>query len=251
MPPTFSVIMPTYNDGDRLDRAVRSVVAQTFKDWELIVVDDGSTDESTKGLIRGDERIRVHIMEQNSGSPVVPRNWGAAQASGKYLAFLDADDWWEPDKLAVMDGLNLDGRLWYHDMNLDWGGKARRWNELSTCYSGGNAFDRLLVKNFIPTSSVVIPRALWHPMDGRLKVSHDWDLWLDLARKFYVCYVPQALGTLTLRPGSVISNVRRRRRESREVVRRWRRYSKRPFGIAATLRYNLVEVWDLWRLLIG
>lgn len=257
--PTFSVIMPVYNAGyDALYRAVDSVVRQTFEDWELIIVDDGSIDGVSGEVFNAfpaDSRRCLWGLEGNSGSPVVPRNFGVEESKGKWLAFLDADDKWELNKLKVIDNvLSLEG-LYYHDMKLIGSWRGKNWSDLSRCYSGkivsNPVFDKLLIKNFIPTSSVVIPKSLWRPMDDRLKVAHDWDLWLEIARTFPVYFIPQPLGTLTLHSGSVITDVRRRRAESREVVRRHRRHASLRAQVLATAYYYLVEVWDLWKSLRG
>jgi glycosyltransferase involved in cell wall biosynthesis len=96
--PLFSVVIPTYNRRERLLRAVGSVLAQTWEDWELIVVDDGSTDGTPEALRGLDPRLIVHIKA--NGGPSAARNSGARLAKGEYLAFLDSDDAWLPWTLA-------------------------------------------------------------------------------------------------------------------------------------------------------
>ena len=102
--PSVSVILPTYNRGRLLRDAVESVVLQTFVDWELDIVDDGSTDGST-GFVSelADSRIRM-INIAHSGSPARARNAGVAVASGEWIAFLDSDDMWLPRKLELQVG---------------------------------------------------------------------------------------------------------------------------------------------------
>ena len=99
--PTVSVVIPTHNRSDLLPRAIRSVFAQTFQDWEVIVVDDGSTDD-TAAVVRSfrDERVRYVKLERNSG-PSRARNVGIDGARGRYLAFLDSDDEYLPHKLET------------------------------------------------------------------------------------------------------------------------------------------------------
>jgi glycosyltransferase involved in cell wall biosynthesis len=98
-PPIVSVIIPTYNRGRLLREAVQSVLAQTFADWELIVVDDGSTDD-TEQFVRDlyDPRIRF-VFLAHSGSAGSVRNAGVARARGTWIAFLDSDDLWPPQKI--------------------------------------------------------------------------------------------------------------------------------------------------------
>ena len=103
--PKVSVIMPTYNAAPFLPRAIESVCAQTLTDWELIIVDDGSTD-GTVGVIRDyltDPRIRFLQNPQNMG-PSDARNRALEVATGQWIALLDADDWYEPQRLEKMVG---------------------------------------------------------------------------------------------------------------------------------------------------
>ena len=99
--PTVSIVMPCYNARAHLPRSVGSVLAQSFQDWELIAVDDGSVDDTRAWLAsQGDPRI--HVLAQPNRGVSAARNAGLEQARGEYIAFLDADDTWEPDFLAVM-----------------------------------------------------------------------------------------------------------------------------------------------------
>ncbi|MEM9836104.1 MAG: glycosyltransferase [Bacteroidota bacterium] len=100
MKPFFSVIIPTYNRPDRLAVAVQSVVHQTFTDWELIVVDDGSTPPLDRASLPLDDRIQL-ISKTNAG-PGAARRYGVAQARGRYFCFLDDDDYFFPDHLSIL-----------------------------------------------------------------------------------------------------------------------------------------------------
>ena len=97
-----SVIIPAYNCADYLDITLDSVTNQTYKNWEVIVVDDCSTDntaEVVQKYIKKDERIKYHKLDKNSGAAVA-RNTAVKLAQGKYMAFLDSDDVWFPEKLS-------------------------------------------------------------------------------------------------------------------------------------------------------
>ncbi|WP_371231524.1 glycosyltransferase family 2 protein [Pseudomonas sp. QE6] len=98
-----SIIMPAYNSVSYIGMAIDSVINQEISDWELIIVDDCSSD-GTYDFIHerysSESRIKLHRLDKNSGSPAAPRNFGLRQALGRYIAFLDADDLWRPDKLS-------------------------------------------------------------------------------------------------------------------------------------------------------
>lgn len=96
-----SVIIPTYNDADTLPRAIESVLGQTYSNWEMVVVDDGSTD-GTVDILDGyeDERVDVLTHKENKGGAAA-RNTGVRHTNGDYVAFLDADDEWMPEKLQI------------------------------------------------------------------------------------------------------------------------------------------------------
>lgn len=98
----FSIIMPCYNSGKFVLKAIESVREQTCQDWELLVVDDCSTDDSAKivkEIAKLDARIKYLKTDRPSGSPVIPRNLGVKNAKGRYIAFLDSDDVWLLEKL--------------------------------------------------------------------------------------------------------------------------------------------------------
>lgn len=106
MNPRFSVIMPLYNKERYLKKAIESVIAQTYRDFELIIIDDGSTDNSLE-VVRGlkIEDRRLKILTQSNSGVAVARNNGVAASEGEYMCFLDADDWWEANFLEEMDRL--------------------------------------------------------------------------------------------------------------------------------------------------
>ena len=100
---TVSVIMPCHNGEKYLSQAVESVLAQTFADWELLIVDDASTDGSVaiaEEYCAKESRIKLLHTQHSTGMPATPRNMGIEAAQGQYIAFLDCDDQWLPDKLA-------------------------------------------------------------------------------------------------------------------------------------------------------
>jgi len=102
MPPFFSVIIPTYNRREFLKKAVDSVLSQTFKNFELIIVDDGSTDD-TQSLLDWYQESRIKYIYQKNHGVAHARNRGLEKTRGEWVAFLDSDDWWLPRKLERAD----------------------------------------------------------------------------------------------------------------------------------------------------
>ena len=102
--PLVSIIIPNFNSQKYLRETILSVIGQTYKNWELIIVDDHSTDNSIKMIeefTKSDPRVTMLKTIKNSGGPATPRNIGLEHASGDYIAFLDSDDTWFQDKLSV------------------------------------------------------------------------------------------------------------------------------------------------------
>jgi glycosyltransferase involved in cell wall biosynthesis len=192
----ISVVIPTFNRSKFLERAICSVFSQTYKFWELIVVDNSSTDDTLDMLEKfSGDKLSV-FTANNRGVIGYSRNIGIKKAKGKYVAFLDSDDWWTEDKLSrVIDTLNkyrLD--VVYHDckivsQNTDYVSNCRRLNKkiLKDLVINGNA---------LITSSVVVSKASLLEVgcfSEKSEVSgwEDYHLWLRLAKsscKFYKIY---------------------------------------------------------------
>jgi glycosyltransferase involved in cell wall biosynthesis len=176
-----SIIIPCYNYARFLPDAVRSVLAQTFTDWELIVVDDGSTDTTlttARQLMAQHSDRRIRVFQQPNAGPAAARNSGAERASGEYLLFLDADDTLAPTLLeratAILRQLPLVGFV-YSGMRL-FGQDQHEWPSVP--------FDlRLLaLDNYVPPHALV-RRTAWQQVGGfdaarSLWAFEDWDFWL-------------------------------------------------------------------------
>lgn len=117
--PLFSIILPTYNRAYILWKAVQSVLAQTEDRWELLVINDGSTDDSLR-LMEEFPDPRIHIFTTENRGPSAGRNYGIRQAAGSFLAYIDSDNSWHPDFLSSMLSAiqeHPDGELWYCGQN--------------------------------------------------------------------------------------------------------------------------------------
>ncbi|AEC51970.1 glycosyl transferase [Pyrococcus sp. NA2] len=193
--PTVSVIIPTHNRAKLLKRAIISVLNQTFEDFEIIVVDDASSDNTPK-IIESikDSRIRYIRLEKNSGAPTA-RNIGIKKARGKFIALLDDDDEWLPRKLEVQVkkfnelekkfGIVYGGFYYVSQQNEKIIGKRLpRFR--------GNVYGELLKENFIGSPTVLIRRECFKKaglFDPNLPSSQDWDMWVRIARYYYFDYV--------------------------------------------------------------
>jgi glycosyltransferase involved in cell wall biosynthesis len=191
-----SVIIPTYNRSKLLERAIQSVLSQNHKNLELLIVDDGSTDDTAKickNYVNKDERIK-YFYQNNSGGPATPRNVGIEKSTGSFIAFLDSDDEWLPNKLErqlflfkktnfknlgfVGCNVNIIESL---DKNIN--------KEFKIKYNG-NIFKKLLDGNFILScTNVLIKKDVLlnvGKFDTDLKYLDDFDMWLRISKAGYM-----------------------------------------------------------------
>jgi hypothetical protein len=206
--PSVSVVIPTYNRAQTIGRAVDSVLAQTYSDLEVIVVDDGSTDDTRQVLARYGDAIR-YLYQENQERRVA-RNNGIRHACGEYIAFLDSDDLWLPDKLrrqvALLDqnpqvGL-VYGQMFPIDPDGTWHLRATRctgWGQPGPAM----IFEQLVMRNLIPTPTVVARKRCFDHVGGfdpSLTCSEDWDLWLRIALHYEIAFMPEPLAGATFYP---------------------------------------------------
>jgi glycosyltransferase involved in cell wall biosynthesis len=210
VPPLVSVIIPALNAGATLGRALDSVAAQTYPHWEAIVIDDGSSDDtSTLVERRGDPRCCV-IRRVTRGGPSRARNDGIAAARGALIALLDADDEWLPEKLARQVAALAQhpaAALVVCDMlSVHEDGSAGTSVFMRQAPSAGpEAWKALLASSFIGTSSVLAPRDLLQAVGGfdeSFAVGEDQDLFIRLALRGEVVVLPEALAIYHYRHAS-------------------------------------------------
>ena len=194
--PTFSVVIPVYNGANTIARAIESVIAQSYPAHEIIVVDDGSTDATVKKITKfGD--IVTYIRQENAGV-CAARNTGIANATGDFIAFLDADDIWYPKKTEKqLEKFAVDPEVGLVHCGLrefeSTSGKTIRLHRLGC--EGWVAEDILLwEKQFIigTGGSIIVRRDVIDTVgnfDIRLKNGEDWEFCLRVARKYKVAFV--------------------------------------------------------------
>ena len=178
---SVSVIIPTFNRSALLKRAVESVLAQSYRGFELMVVDDGS-DDDTPELVAGFEDSIRYIRQENRG-PSAARNVGITNAGGEFIAFLDSDDWWDREKLAMQMGemerqpsclISHTQEIWYRGGSLlNQKKKHRKFH--------GYIFDKCLPLCAVSLSTVIARRELFGRVglfDEALPCCEDYDFWL-------------------------------------------------------------------------
>jgi glycosyltransferase involved in cell wall biosynthesis len=196
MVPRVSVIIPTYNRAAMVTEAVASVAAQTYRDLEILVVDDGSTDGTGAALAAWPQvRLLRHATRRGVAAA---RNRGAAAARGEWLAFLDSDDLWLPDKLArQMAYLEERPGLFLCQTDETWVRRGVRVNKpLSHRKAAGRIFLPSLQRCLISPSAVILPRRLLSDhggFDATLPAAEDYDLWLRLTWRHEVGLVDEPL----------------------------------------------------------
>jgi len=240
-----SVIVPVHNGEKTVERAVRSALDQTYRDIEVVAVDDGSTDRSweiLQQLAEADDRVVTARREFASGGPAVPRNVALGLATGSFFALLDQDDYWMPRKLAAQMPLFDDsaiGVVYSDARTTDSESYLRRLRHLGSPPSG-EVLAQILRWNFVPTCTAVWRREVNEQLGGfveELSTVDDRDYWIRAARAgIHFGYVAEALAVYTT-TGDRLSDDSAR--HGRLVVRMWERHSREwpddPF-VVETLR---------------
>ncbi len=195
--PLVSVIIPTYNRGWILKEAIDSVLAQNFTDFELIIVDNGSTDNTQDILDSYKEKIIVERHSRNKGVSAA-RNRGIASASGQYIAFLDSDDLWLPQKLSTqIDFFNANPEALICQTEEKWIRNSifvnpkKRHKKIS-----GNIFEQSLYLCLVSPSAVMIKRSLFEKtgmFDESLPACEDYDMWLRISCRYPVYLIDTPL----------------------------------------------------------
>jgi glycosyltransferase involved in cell wall biosynthesis len=190
MPPTVSVIIPTYNRAEFISQTLDSALAQTFTDYEIIVVDDGSTDNTMQALAGYGDRIRVISLKTNTG-PSITRNIALEMAQGEFIAFLDSDDLWYPNALSTLvsylrENLEIDLVCGAWDVIDESGRTIWPANKPSHLHAiiQTDFLRAMATGNLFLVHALLIRRKCFEccgNFDTTLKAVVDWDLWIRMA----------------------------------------------------------------------
>ena len=218
MQPAVSVIMPTYNRADYLKKAVQSILDQTFNNFELVIINNYSTDDTLEVINAfNDSRIKV-INFKNGGVIAKSRNQGIMQSVGKYIAFLDDDDLWCPDKLELqikyMDEHPEFDLVYSNALIIDEHGNKNGLLKDSKDAKTGHVFLDLLYENFIPVLTVLMKREIIETNgvfneDPSMRAAEDFEYWLRTSLKFNFGYIDKALTLYRIHSESVSMAINR------------------------------------------
>ena len=234
----ISIIVPVYNAEKFISKTIKSVIIQTYRDWELICVDDGSTDNSRRVIESfGDKRIRVVNNESGQKGAAGARNYGVSVAKGEYIAFLDADDVWRPEKLKkTLDFMIKKGAAFaftaydYGDKNAKSLGKTVHVPEIMP-------YEKALSRTVIFTSTVMFDLSKITKEEIRMPyvASEDTATWWNILRSGRVAYGLDESLVIYRRSRNTLSA-----NKLKAIVRIWRLYRHRE---------NMGFLKSLWHLI--
>lgn len=223
----ISIIIPVYNAGGYIEETLQSIFSQSFTDYEILLIDDCSSDDSKDKIFPFlAENIHYFCEEKNAGGPSKPRNTGIKKSQGKYIMFFDSDDLMLPNKLeetfnALEENKSV-GLLCTNFQSIDKDSKIINCNFLSEYQSFRSglkllksdlfslknelAYSSLLEANFIGTSSVTIPKNILDGLDGfdeSLTNGDDLDMWFQITNKFDILFISHPLHQYRIQSNSI------------------------------------------------
>ena len=220
----ISIITPTYNREAFLPAAIESVLAQSYKEFELIIVDDGSTDNSRE-LINAyaDKDPRVKYLYQENQRQSVARNYALSIAKGDFICFLDSDNYWPHDKLEKSLKAfeqHPEADIVYGDcITIDEQGNELHRNNMRR-YSG-NIAALLLKDNFVSMNTTMTRRKCFNEMggmSGKRRVADDYDLWLKFSARYRFQYIPEFLAYYRVMENQISSNKKLRFETNEKII---------------------------------
>ena len=243
--PLVSIITPTFNRAEFIEQAVKSVLGQTYPNFELLIVDDGSTDDTRKRLDNVLEDPRVLYFYQPNQGQSVARNLALSHAKGELICFLDSDNYWPENKLENQIALlsdNPDVDVVYGDaVTIDEHG--REVSRKNTKRYSGHIARHMIRDNCVSMNTAMARRSCFDQLgalSGTRRVADDYDLWLRFSARFRFLYMPEFLAYYRVMEDQISSDKTRRLDSNWRIINDFRRefpdaMSKRDFdsGFAA------------------
>ena len=247
--PAVSIVVPTFNHAQFLHQALASVVAQTFQNWEAIIVNNFSTDDTIKIVESfGEKRFRL-INFRNDGVIAASRNEGIRQSNGSVIAFLDSDDLWYPNKLEhCMPAFDAHADVVCHGEN--WISNNMHPRQILYGPQKNAQYARLLYRgNCVSTSATLVRKDLLIEVRGfstelEYITAEDYDLWLKLAhRKSRFTFIPEILGEFRQHQLGASSSVERHLRSELAVITSHHKTNSTSIGNAIRFRRRRAKVF--------
>ncbi len=254
--PVISVILPVYNGEKTIQKTIESVLNQTFSEFELIVINDGSQD-STLNVVSSIQDARIKVFSYpNSGQPA-SRNRGIVNAAGEYISFIDADDLWTPDKLeSQLKALQENPQAAVAYSWTDYIDECGQFLRQGPHYNfRGDVYARLLLADFVGSGSnpLICRQALAEVggFDDSLSNAHDWDMWLRLAARYHFVPVPSTQILYRLSNNSMSSNVSGMEASSLRIIER--AFDQAPESLQYLKRHSIGNRYKglTWKALEG
>lgn len=200
--PLVSVVIPFYSRVDWLIEATESVLAQTYKNIEIIIVNDGSPEKISEFLERYSSKI-TYVYQENKGAAAA-RNVGIKLSKGEYIAFLDADDVWRPNKLELQISMMIEKNSWWSHTNYVTFGLGKKEKIIDVSNFNGDIFPLCIISSPIATPSVVMRKCIFidNPnirFDETMKYGEDSMLWLQVSIKYKLLAINQPLVKVRIR----------------------------------------------------
>lgn len=181
-----SIVTPTFNSGNYIVNTIEAILVQTYQNWELIIIDDCSVDDSVTKIKRyceRDTRVKLICLRENSGSAVKPRNVGIDNAKGRFIAFCDSDDTWLPNKLELQ--LNHLVSNMYSFSYTNYSIVDEDYKYISHFNSPKTlTYQKLLTNNYIGCSTVMYDtKIIEKKYFPEIKIGEDWAVWIDILKQ--------------------------------------------------------------------
>jgi len=228
--PIVSVIIPVYNAEKYISETIESVISQTYTDWEIIAVDDGSTDGSTKILKKYEQQLsqRFYVIVQKNSGISAARNTAIKISKGKYIAFLDHDDLWLPkilDKQVELLDSNKELGLVYSDNYMIGSDNNLKNKSIFLCKRyRGDVFNDLFLRNFIPLLTVVIRRDVLNKVgmfNQKYKIAEEYDLFLRIADQYPIDFVDEPLAKYRVHDENSSKDIKLTVAEDLQIMNYW------------------------------
>jgi len=236
--PLVSVVIATYNMGQYLPKAVDSILQQTWKNLEVIVVDDGSTDNTPEVMqsYSNDSRVSF-IRNQNQGQPKA-KNCGIKNTKGDFIAFCDADDFWEKNKLEIQMPLFASpevGVVYSEVSFIDENNNPFTKDQHEVRHSG-KITNQMLIENFVPFGTSVIRRKCIEKngiFDEEFRMGIDWDLWLRYSLDWEFKYAPEKTYVYRVWSGQMSNNYRGRYDHAKRILTKFSSLHRQKLNTAS------------------